>query len=62
MIHRLYYAWLDQRRGVYRISLYPPDAPIRPSIEMESKAAVIAWVERKRGRLMWIPELPLDAR
>ena len=61
MIHRVYYGWLD-KRGEFRLSFYPPDAPVRPSGVFESKVEAEAFVIRKRGRLLWIPELPLGAR
>jgi hypothetical protein len=60
VIKRLFYGWIG-RRGEFRLSLYPPDAPIRPSGEFETRADAEAFVTRKRGRLLWIPDLPMGA-
>lgn len=53
----LYYGWFDRRARVYRISLLPPDAPVRPSLAFESRAELAAVLERKRWDVMWLPPL-----
>ena len=57
MIKRTFYAWHDAPGGVYRISLIPPDGPIRPSLAMESVDDVKAYAQRKRAKLIWHPPL-----
>lgn len=56
---RLLYGWRVADKE-YRLSLYPADAPVRPSIAFESIADVNAWCERKRADVMWWPPLPDD--
>ena len=56
---RIFYGWVDAVRGEIRVSKYPPDATVRPSIEMESIEAAKSFAERKRARLMWFPPLPV---
>lgn len=58
MIRRTYYGWFDPKRGEFRVSAYPADAPVRPSIALPSKADVMALIERKRAVILWWPELP----
>lgn len=57
MICRLYYAWFDHKDQAFRLSLYPADAPVRPSIAFQTKAEVNALVERRKARVMWWPPL-----
>lgn len=57
---RLIYASLDQ--GLYRVSLEPPDAPVRPMVECETRAEVDAIAKRKRARIVWWPPLPKQQR
>lgn len=57
---RLIYASHEQ--GVYRVTTEPPDAPVRPSTECESKAEVDAIANRKRARVIWWPPLPKTKR
>jgi hypothetical protein len=54
---RLYYGWYDQPHQVYRLSLYPPDAPVRPSLRFPKRADLMDVVKRKRGEVMWWPPL-----
>lgn len=61
VIRRKFYAWLDRRLNVYRLSLLPPDAPVRPSIQFETKAEIMTYAEKKRADLMWYPPLPKGA-
>lgn len=58
---RTLYAWLDARsRGqAFRVSLFPPDAPVRPSLAVERKADVLDIAERKRAEVIWWPPLPM---
>lgn len=57
-IRTLYYGWYDPKAKEYRLSRYPADAPVRPSIRFEKLAEVDAMIERKRARIMWWPPLP----
>ena len=52
-----YYGWFDPKTRVFRLSKYPPDAPVRPSLAFSKRADLIAVVDRKRGNLMWWPPL-----
>jgi hypothetical protein len=55
---RLYYGWFDRVNNMFRLSLYAPDAPVRPSLEVATKAEAIAYAERKRADVYWWPPLP----
>ncbi len=57
VIRRLYYGWHDHVKNVIRLSLYPPDAPVRPSLELGSKEEAEAYAERKRADVYWWPPL-----
>jgi hypothetical protein len=61
VIKRQFFAWFEPKRREYFLSLLPSDAPVRPSIRFEDRADLEEYVERKRGRLMWWPPLPLGA-
>jgi hypothetical protein len=61
VIKRQFFAWFDPDKREYRVSLVAPDSPVRPSIIFEERADLEEYVERKRGRLMWWPPLPLGA-
>lgn len=54
---RQFYAWFDQRHQDFRLSLYPPDAPVRPSTGFASKSDVMALAARKYGEVLWLPPL-----
>lgn len=56
MIKRTFYGWADPRSGKYRVSKYPADAPVRPSVELE-KEQVLAFMERSRATILWWPPL-----
>ncbi len=58
MIKRQYYGWLDAGTGKFRISLYPADAPVRPSVELNSIEEVNALIKQKRATIHWWPPLP----
>lgn len=60
MIRRQLYGWFDQRRMTFRTSPYPPDAPVRPSTEYPTKAAVMEMARKKRANIMWIPPLTTE--
>ena len=62
MIHPIFYGWFDSRAKTFHVSRYPPDAPVRPSIELNTKAEVLALVDRKKGLIMWFPPLPERTR
>ncbi len=51
MIHRRYYGWFDGL--MYRISLWPPDAPVRPSWALPTREDAEDYVRRKRGTVLW---------
>ena len=54
------YGWFDATRREFRVSLYPPDAPVRPSIAVQTKGDVIAIAARKRAVVHWWPPLPYE--
>lgn len=58
---RQYYGWFDPTERVYRLSLYPPDAPVRAAVEYQNRSEVNAVLEKKRGDVYWWPPLPQDA-
>jgi hypothetical protein len=57
MIKRTFYGWFDHRGQVFRLSLVPPDGPVRPSLALETKEDVDEYARRKRGRVLWYPPL-----
>lgn len=58
MIKRVFYAWYDTALGAFRVSLLPPDAPVRPSAVLPSRADVMALATRKRATVHWWPPVP----
>lgn len=56
----LYYGWFDGAANVFRVSLYPADAPVRPSVAFAKKREVDEVLKRKRADIMWWPPLPID--
>lgn len=58
LIRRLYYGWYDLKAQNFRLSAYPPDSPVRPSVTIETKADVMAIIEKKRADIYWWPPLP----
>ena len=60
MIRRQYYGWFDRMRNEWRLSLLPPDAPVRPSKAFLSKGEVAAFIQRKRCTVLWYPPLTRD--
>jgi hypothetical protein len=56
---RLIYA--SHQQGLYRVTLEPPDAPVRPSVECETRAEVDAFAKRRRARIVWWPPLSKTA-
>jgi hypothetical protein len=58
VIRRKYFGWFDPASNVIRLSLYPADAPVRPSLAVPSKAEADAYAERKRATIIWWPPLP----
>jgi hypothetical protein len=52
---RLIYA--SQEQGRYMVTIEPPDAPVRPCIECETRAEVEALAKRRRARIVWWPPL-----
>lgn len=57
---RLYYGWFDPTAKMFRLSLLPPDAPVRPSLPFPSKSEAMALAQRKRATIMWWPPLTRD--
>jgi hypothetical protein len=55
--HKLIYAWRDEEARNFRVSLLPPDAPVRPSVAVAEKADVMAIAEKKRATVFWWPVL-----
>jgi hypothetical protein len=60
LIRRLYYGWMT-KDGTFRVSAYPPDSPVRPSVVIQTKAEVVAMIEKKRADIYWWPPLPYSA-
>jgi len=58
---RTFYGWFDQKKREYRLSSYPADAPVRPSLSFDERASLEEYVLKKRGNVMWWPPLPLEA-
>lgn len=53
----LYYGWFDAANNVFRVSRYPADAPVRPSIPFENKSEVDEMLKRRRADILWWPPL-----
>jgi hypothetical protein len=51
------YGWHDPAKG-YLVSQYPPDAPVRPAIVLETLSEVTAMVDRRKAKILWWPPLP----
>jgi hypothetical protein len=56
----LFYGWYDAPNKQLRLSAFPPDAPVRPSVEISSVEAAQALAERKRADIYWWPPLPVE--
>lgn len=56
---RRFYGWHDPARNEYRLSDWPPDAPVRPSSGFETEEELAAYLKRRRGRVEWYPELTI---
>jgi hypothetical protein len=57
MIRRQYYGWYDPKRQEFRLSLLPPDAPVRPSVSYSSMAEIQQMALRRRAQVLWLPPL-----
>jgi hypothetical protein len=55
-IRRQYFGWFKQ--DVFFLSQQPPDAPIRPSIRIETIDEVKALLARRGVEILWWPPLP----
>lgn len=55
-IRQRYYGWLKD--GAFFLSLSPADAPVRPSLRLETMEEVLAFLKRRRGEVLWWPPLP----
>jgi hypothetical protein len=58
MRRRLLYGWFDADKKAFKITKYPPDAPIRPSLEIETMDGVDEFLKRARADVYWWPPLP----
>jgi hypothetical protein len=57
LIKRQYFGWLKNNR--FYLSAYPPDAPVRPSIQFETVDEVKALLSsQRRIEILWSPPLP----
>lgn len=56
MIRRHYFGWLKNNR--FHLSLLPPDAPVRPSVAIDSVDEVRALLARRGVEVLWSPPLP----
>ena len=57
-----YFGWFKD--DAFFLSLYPADAPVRPSLRLESADELAAFLKRCRAEVLWWPPLPhgvLDA-
>jgi hypothetical protein len=52
---RLIYGSFDEQRGIYQVSMDPPDSPTRRVIEVDREQDVTALAKRKRARVFWWP-------
>lgn len=59
MIKKTLFGWFDQTRQEWRLSQYPPDAPVRPSVKFPDKNTLLKFAERKRATVLWWPPLTL---
>lgn len=57
MARRRYYGWFDPKKREFRLSLLPPDAPVRPSIALPSLTEVNEMARRRRAEVLWHPPL-----
>ena len=51
-----YFGWFKD--GAFFLSLYPADAPVRPSLRLESPEELAAFLKRRRAEVFWWPPLP----
>lgn len=58
---RQFFGWYDPTTREFLISLYPPDAPVRPALRLDSMSQVETFREKKRADILWWPPLPLEA-
>lgn len=52
----LIYGW--HADGGFCLSEYPPDAPVRPHLRVETLDEVRAFAKRRRADIYWWPPLP----
>jgi hypothetical protein len=53
---RQYFGWY--KPDGFHLSLYPADAPVRPSLKLDTLDDVKAFTRRKRAEVLWWPPLP----
>jgi hypothetical protein len=54
------FGWYLPDKREFRLSLYPADAPIRPSIALPTREDAENFAERKRATIYWWPPLPYE--
>lgn len=54
--------YVSHEQGLYRVTIEPPDAPVRPSVECETRAEVDALARRRHARIVWWPPLAKAAQ
>lgn len=57
---RRFFGWYDTRREEYRLSDWPPDAPVRPSYGFENEEELARYLKRRRADVDWYPQLDID--
>lgn len=60
VIRRHYYGWFEN--GAFRLSRFPADAPVRPSVVIDSADDVRALLCRRGVSIDWWPPLPERVR
>ena len=55
------YGWYIPTTRQFRLSRFPQDAPVRPSILFDTMAEVMEYRDRKKASILWWPPLPQEA-
>lgn len=55
-IRRQYFGWFKD--DAFFLSQVPPDAPVRPSVRIETSAEITALMARRGVEILWWPPLP----
>lgn len=59
---RQLFAWYDQSKQEWRLSRFPPDAPVRPSLVFESMLKLTEYAQSRRAEVHWHPPLTMEQR